>query len=367
MGFFSIIETFFFISLGITIVLVALLVYHFKQRVCSLEQKYESLFDIVSGVVKQLSNIQHSTSISQPKMGHFVKISENTDSEYKENSGDQFSKQVCGLYPNWVNPPHLGNNLEYYPKIININEDLQYNLHSPKVNSSINVNNIDKESESESESDEDIDNESDEEESDNNSEKNESDDNSSTILENAVEGLSINDLSLQDNTLSFDADANEDNVKIINLNVIDNHTNECKTTSTNLEGGVGCNVDSNPDSGLRSNKESVDNTNESLLQDIKFANNIVRKGVDDQSQSGERSLNDIDHSVSSEEDNAIVVLKIANNEDEQVNINVEKPTSKDLYKKMTLSHLKATVIAKGLCSDPSKMKKNELLKLLEDE
>jgi len=318
-----------------------------------------------------------------------VKISENTDSEYKENSGDQFSKQVCGLYPNWVNPPHLGNNLEYYPKIININKDLQYNLHSPKVNSSINVNNIDKESESESESDEDIDNESDEEESDNNSEKNESDDNSSTILENAVEGLSINDLSLQDNTLSFDAgggvggnvdsnpdsglqskkesDANEDNVKIINLNVIDNHTNECKTTSTNLEGGVGCNVDSNPDSGLRSNKESVDNTNESLLQDIKFANYIVRKGVDDQSQSGERSLNDIDHSVSSEEDNAIVVLKIANNEDEQVNINVEKPTSKDLYKKMTLSHLKATVIAKGLCSDPSKMKKNELLKLLEDE
>ena len=54
MGLFSIIETFFFISLGITIILVALLVYHFKQRVSALEQKYESLFDIVTGVVKQL-------------------------------------------------------------------------------------------------------------------------------------------------------------------------------------------------------------------------------------------------------------------------------------------------------------------------
>ena len=34
---------------------------------------------------------------------------------------------------------------------------------------------------------------------------------------------------------------------------------------------------------------------------------------------------------------------------------------------MTLPNLKATVIAKGLCSDPSKMKKSDLLKLLEEE
>ena len=42
-------------------------------------------------------------------------------------------------------------------------------------------------------------------------------------------------------------------------------------------------------------------------------------------------------------------------------------TSKEIYRKMTLSALKSLVISKGLASDPSKMKKNDLLKLLESE
>jgi hypothetical protein len=40
--------------------------------------------------------------------------------------------------------------------------------------------------------------------------------------------------------------------------------------------------------------------------------------------------------------------------------------SKDLYIKMNVQSLKALVITKGLSSDPSKLKKVELLKLLED-
>jgi hypothetical protein len=40
-------------------------------------------------------------------------------------------------------------------------------------------------------------------------------------------------------------------------------------------------------------------------------------------------------------------------------------TSKEIYRKMTLHALKTLVITKGLSSDPSKMKKAELLKLLE--
>ena len=39
--------------------------------------------------------------------------------------------------------------------------------------------------------------------------------------------------------------------------------------------------------------------------------------------------------------------------------------NKDIYKKMSLSVLKTTVIEKGLLSDPSKLKKQELIKLLE--
>ena len=44
----------------------------------------------------------------------------------------------------------------------------------------------------------------------------------------------------------------------------------------------------------------------------------------------------------------------------------KKESEKEVYKKMSLSALKTLVISKGLCSDASKLKKHELLKLLEN-
>ena len=58
MGVFSFMETFFFISLGITFILILLLVYHFKQRISTLEQKHDTMFEIVNNIVKQLRNMQ---------------------------------------------------------------------------------------------------------------------------------------------------------------------------------------------------------------------------------------------------------------------------------------------------------------------
>ncbi len=67
-----------------------------------------------------------------------------------------------------------------------------------------------------------------------------------------------------------------------------------------------------------------------------------------------------------EENDGIVITKLEPTHVEEVDM-VSKPVVvNDLYKKMTLANLKATVISKGLCSDPSKMKKNELLKMLEE-
>jgi hypothetical protein len=54
MGVFSFMETFFFISLGITFVMIIMLVYHFKQRMNFLEQKHDTMFEIVNNIVKQL-------------------------------------------------------------------------------------------------------------------------------------------------------------------------------------------------------------------------------------------------------------------------------------------------------------------------
>jgi len=280
MGIFSIIETFFFISLGITIILVALLVYHFKQRVSALEQKYESLFDIVTGVVKQLSNIQ-----SQPPML------------------DQFG----GMYPpQWISPEHLGNvNVSTeYPHQMFSGEHVQYNMQEEsQINYSV--------EESEEEEEEDSDDESDDDE--------DSDDESGDDESQQEEAKVI----------VSDEDESQAGVKIINL-----HMDE---PSIHIE-------DFNID------PISLDETDELYelpTQDVQI---------------------DYSASLEQEEETPIVVRKMEDSLQEQPESTfvIEKASSSDLYKKMTLSNLKATVISKGLCSDPSKMKKNELLKLLEE-
>jgi hypothetical protein len=46
-------------------------------------------------------------------------------------------------------------------------------------------------------------------------------------------------------------------------------------------------------------------------------------------------------------------------------ITSQSDNSKEIYRKMTLTALKTLVITKGLCTDPSKMRKPELIKMLE--
>ena len=58
MGVFNFIETFFFISLGITFVLILLLVYHFKQRLNSIEQKSDTMFEIINNIVKEITAVK---------------------------------------------------------------------------------------------------------------------------------------------------------------------------------------------------------------------------------------------------------------------------------------------------------------------
>ena len=62
MGVFNFIETFFFISLGITFVLILLLVYHFKQRLNIIEQKNDTMFDIINNIVQEITTIKQVTT-----------------------------------------------------------------------------------------------------------------------------------------------------------------------------------------------------------------------------------------------------------------------------------------------------------------
>ena len=58
MGAFNLMETFFFLSLGISFILILLLVHHFKKRLNLLEQKCDTMFDIIQNVAKELKQIK---------------------------------------------------------------------------------------------------------------------------------------------------------------------------------------------------------------------------------------------------------------------------------------------------------------------
>jgi hypothetical protein len=60
MGLFSFVETFFFVSLGITFILILLLVYHFRQRFISLEQKCDTMFELINNIVTELNSERRS-------------------------------------------------------------------------------------------------------------------------------------------------------------------------------------------------------------------------------------------------------------------------------------------------------------------
>ena len=62
---FQYIETFFFISLGITFVLILLLVYHFKQRMLSIEEKTETMFDLINSAVGELQSVKNILRTNQ--------------------------------------------------------------------------------------------------------------------------------------------------------------------------------------------------------------------------------------------------------------------------------------------------------------
>ena len=62
MSSFKFIETFLFLSLGITFALIVTLVYHFKKRMENMETKCDTMFEIVQKLANELNSIQNNTN-----------------------------------------------------------------------------------------------------------------------------------------------------------------------------------------------------------------------------------------------------------------------------------------------------------------
>ena len=95
---FRIIETFFFISLGITFILVLLLVFHFKMRLLSLEEKHDTTLEIINNIVGELQYIKKSgindNDIKKVNMIVEPHYESNGDNGYIETVQSRFENKV---------------------------------------------------------------------------------------------------------------------------------------------------------------------------------------------------------------------------------------------------------------------------------
>lgn len=239
MGFFNFIETSFFISLGITFILILLLVHHFKNRLNNIEQKCDTMFEIINNIVKELSSVRNNQVIS---------------GNYSIGIG---------------NPSPVYNN---YPFPLNTN----LCSHNDKIV----VSDEEEEDDDTDEEDDDTDEEEEEE-----------------------------------NNINFEFVADEqDKIKVINVEI--GHSVEADISTSDNDDG--------------------ESENESPVE-----------------------LDENEH---------LHIEKVDTPVDESyVETVSEKESPKEVYSKMNVQSLKALVITKGLSSDPSKLKKNDLLKLLESE
>jgi hypothetical protein len=259
MGFFSLLETFFFISLAITFILIIMLVYHFKGRLVTLEDKCNTMFEIMNSMVKEMKNIRESIMTAAPP---------------QPPAAVPFAG-ASGLFP-----PELFKLFQGGPSMFPSQRN--------------NVEGDDEDDEYEGDDDED---EEDEEEQE------------------------YKKIVVSDTELDSDVDE-EDDVKIISVNIDDNVEN----TPVSL-------ADLEEEENLLDNLE-IDEDEDEEINDLEDETNEIE-----------------DDEKKSEADEDPIKLEISN-----------EPTD---YRKLDVSFLRTMVITRGLATDTKKMKKQDLIRLLE--
>lgn len=96
---FNFFETILLISLAITFVLILFLVYHFKQRIATTEEKTDTMFDIINNMAQEMTNIRtamnmvtqapnaiHTPVTHVPSFNKIDVSDEDNESEYETES-----------------------------------------------------------------------------------------------------------------------------------------------------------------------------------------------------------------------------------------------------------------------------------------
>ena len=267
MGFFNFIETFFFFSLAISFILILLLVYHFKQRMTTLEQKSDTMVGIINDIAKELTYIKQVTTnymMTSP-------ISNNDQTAYMYKFPPPFHQRSSI-------PAYGINHFEIIPE-----ED----------------------GDTDNEDDKDDDDEDDEDDGD----EDDGDEDGDDEDENQIQKIVVSDSEI------------DDEIKIINLDTEIYETIDHVTVF----------IDEPTDEVV--DAEIVD----AEIVDAEVVNTEV-----------------MDTEVM---DTEVMYTEVVNTE----TLSMEE---KETYRKMTTQALKTVVVSKELITDPSKLKKFELLQLL---
>jgi hypothetical protein len=128
MSFFPMVETFFFISLGISFLLIFLMVYHFKNRVDSLEQSNVALADICKTMVYEMETIKRSVkeirsderipSEAFPNASLMMEMFRRSQFEEEEESADPIYKKI--VISDILNP---GLDIREWTEVVNDDEE----------------------------------------------------------------------------------------------------------------------------------------------------------------------------------------------------------------------------------------------------
>ena len=282
MGVFNFMETFFFVSLGISFIMIIMIVYHFKQRIIIIEQKQDTMFEIINNIVKQIKNMQinltylgETQNIIQPRNETVVSFSNG-----------------------------IGNSMRDFDIMFNDAEQIANNTFITEENEHYESEDDESEEDADEEEDEDADADADEDEEDDaDADEDEEDDADEEEDEDA-------DVDEEEGDECYNETQSNTNIKVISIDIDENET---------IQDNLGI-------LEFTEMNSSLENINELREEDI-------------------------------------VIHKINN-----TNTDAESDTTKDnkdFYRKMNLSTLKSMVIEKGLSTDTSKLKKQELIKLLE--
>jgi len=348
--FFQLFDSFFYISLAITFGLILLMVFHFKNRIHTLEEKNQDLSELCQMMIKELQEIkqiQHAVS-QQPHQVHMSNMM------YRQQSQPQSQPYVEVVSEGSTPEPRES---PVYQKITVIDNELE------------------------------------EEDDDLSTEVIECEDDEEDIPEDdeiheEIEAMEVDfdDESMEnEEKIHFEMGSeqkNEMEEMMENMRKMDSNMYEDLATllteelrGSGVEGITGIQIISGgpehsihvnhiPNSSEYSRVEELDENIVQVTDEIHFDSDSNSK-TSDHITDLEDNLKKVEIDTVETED--IHVLKMPEEEDISVITESETRVStnkKNPYAKMTVQMLRTAVISKGLMSDPSKVKKQKLVEML---